>query len=185
MSKHKNQALPTEDSCYCWITKLCQLLATLWTAAWQASLSFTISGSLFKFMSTESVMSPNHLILCCSPLLLMHSIIPSIRVFSSESVLCIRWPKAWSDSLPSWSHLILISFCCVLGLCHSFRSCVLCLSLLLHLHVVIFPLLLLIFYLCFNFCQFDHCVSWCVPLLVYPSWETLLPGFGWLFPFPC
>ena len=68
-----------------------------WTAAYQASLSFTISGSLLKFMSTESVIPSNHLILCC-PLLLLPSIFPSIRVFSNESVLCIRWPKYGSFS---------------------------------------------------------------------------------------
>ena len=73
------------------------LFPTLWTAAHQASLSITISRSLLKLMSIESVMPSNHLILCC-PLLLLPSIFPSIRVFSSESVLCIRWPKYWSFS---------------------------------------------------------------------------------------
>jgi len=67
------------------------------TAACQASLSFTISQSLLKLMSIESVMPSNHLILCCL-LLLPPSIFPNIRVFSSESVLCIRWPKYWSFS---------------------------------------------------------------------------------------
>ena len=71
--------------------------ATLWTAAHQPSLSITNSQSLFKLMSIESVMPSNHLILCC-PLLLPLSIFPSIRVFSSESILCIRWPKYWSFS---------------------------------------------------------------------------------------
>ena len=70
---------------------------TPWTATRQASLSITNSRSLFKLMSVESVMSSNHLILCC-PLLLLPSFFPSIRVFSSESVLCIRWPKHWSFS---------------------------------------------------------------------------------------
>ena len=68
------------------------LFATPWTAALQASLSITNSQSLVKLMSVESVMPPNHLILC-RPLLLLSSIFPSIRVFSNESVLCIRWPK--------------------------------------------------------------------------------------------
>ena len=68
-----------------------------WTAACQASLSITNSQSLFKFMSIESVMPSNHVILC-HPLLLPASIFPSIRVFSSESVLHIRWPKYWSFS---------------------------------------------------------------------------------------
>ena len=74
-----------------------QLFATPWTAARQASLSITNSWSLFKFMSIESVMPSNHLILC-HPLLLLPSIIPSIKVFSNESVICIRWPKYWSFS---------------------------------------------------------------------------------------
>ena len=69
---------------------------TPWTAVHQASLSITNSWSLLKFMSIESVMPSSHLILC-HPLLLP-SVIPSIRVFSSESVLCIRWPKYWSFS---------------------------------------------------------------------------------------
>ena len=71
------------------------LLATPWTAAHHASLSFTISRSLFKLMSIESVMLSNHFILC-HPLLLLSSVFPRIRVFSSESVLHIRWPKYWS-----------------------------------------------------------------------------------------
>jgi len=68
---------------------------TPWTAACQASLSFTISWGLLKLMSTESVMPSNHLTLC-HPLLLLPSIFPSIRVFSNESAVCIRWPKHWS-----------------------------------------------------------------------------------------
>ena len=70
---------------------------TPWAAAGQASLSFTISQNLFKLMSIEWVMPSNHLILCC-PLLLLPSILPTIRGFSNESVLCIRWPKYWSFS---------------------------------------------------------------------------------------
>jgi len=73
------------------------LFATPWTAACQASLSFTISQSLLKLMSIESVIPSNHLILCC-PFLLPLSIFPSIRVFSNESALCIRFPKYWSFS---------------------------------------------------------------------------------------
>ena len=72
-----------------------QLFATPWTAAHQASPSSTISRSLIKFMSIESVMLSNHLILCC-PLLLLPSILPTVRVFPNESALCIRWPKYWS-----------------------------------------------------------------------------------------
>ena len=71
-----------------------QLFVTLWTAAHQASLSFTISWSLFKLMSIESMMPSNHPILCCP--LLLPSIFPSISVLSSESVLPIRWPNDWS-----------------------------------------------------------------------------------------
>ena len=74
-----------------------QFFVTPWTAARQASLSFTISQSLLKLMFIESVMPSNHLILCC-PLLLLPSIFPSIRVFSNESVLWIRWLKYWSFS---------------------------------------------------------------------------------------
>ena len=73
-----------------------QLFVTPWTAACQASLSLITSWSLLKLMSIESVMPSNHLILC-HPLLLP-SILPSIRVFSSKSALCIRWPKYWSFS---------------------------------------------------------------------------------------
>ena len=68
------------------------VFATPWTAACQASLSITNSRSLLRLMSVESVMPSNHLILCC-PLLLRPSIFPSIRVFSNESVLHVRWPK--------------------------------------------------------------------------------------------
>ena len=75
--------------------KTCLVFATPWTAAHQASLSFTISWSWLKLMSIESVMPSNHLILC-HPLLLLPSIFPSIRVFSNELALCIRWPKYWS-----------------------------------------------------------------------------------------
>ena len=74
-----------------------RLFATPWTAARQASPSITNSWSLFKLMSIESVIPSNHLILC-HPLLLLPSIFPSIRVFSNESVLRIRWPKYWSFS---------------------------------------------------------------------------------------
>ena len=71
--------------------------AAQWTVARQASLSFTNSCNLLKLVSIESEMPSNHLILCC-PLLLLPSIFPSIRVFSNESVLPIRWPKYWSFS---------------------------------------------------------------------------------------
>ena len=87
------------------------LFATPWNAARQASPSFTNSQSLLKFMSTESVMPSNHLILC-HPLFLPPSIFPSIRVFSSESALPIRWPKYWSFSfsISPNEYLGLISF---------------------------------------------------------------------------
>ena len=89
-----------------------QIFATPWTTACQASLSITNSRSLPKLMSTESVMPLNHLILC-RPLLLLTPIPPSIRVFSDESALRIRWPKYWSFSFnisPSNEHPGLISF---------------------------------------------------------------------------
>ena len=88
------------------------LLATPWTAARQASLSITNSRGLLKLMSIESVMLSNHLILC-HPLLLLPSIFPSIRVFSNESALHMRWPKYWSFSFsisPSNEYSVLISF---------------------------------------------------------------------------
>ena len=74
-----------------------RLFVTPWIAACQASLSITNSQSLIKLMSIELVMPSNHLILCC-PLFLLPSIFPSIRVFSNESVLCIRWPNYWCFS---------------------------------------------------------------------------------------
>ena len=95
-----------------------QSLSQVWlfenplTAAHQASLSFTISQGLLKLMSMELVMPSNHLILC-RPLLLLPSIFPSIRVFSNESSLCIRWPNDWSFHFsisPSNAYLGLISF---------------------------------------------------------------------------
>ena len=89
-----------------------RLFATPWTAACQAFLSITSSWSLLKLMSIESVMPSNHLILCC-PLLLLPSIFPSIRVFSNELALHIRWPKYWSFSFsisPSNEYSGLISF---------------------------------------------------------------------------
>ena len=89
-----------------------QLFVTPWTAAQQASLSFATSQSLLKLMSIKSVMPSNHLILC-HPLLLLPSIFPSIRVFSKESVLPIRWPKYWSFNFsisPSSEYSELISF---------------------------------------------------------------------------
>ena len=89
-----------------------QLFVTPWTTALQASLSFTISQSLLKLMAIESVMTANHLIIC-RPLLLLPSVFPSIRVFSNDLALCIRWPKYWSSSFsisPSNEYSRLISF---------------------------------------------------------------------------
>ena len=89
-----------------------RLFATLWIAARQASLSITNSWSSLKRMSIELVMPSSHLILC-RPLLLLPPIPPSIRVFSNESTLCMRWPKYWSFSFnitPSNEHPGLISF---------------------------------------------------------------------------
>ena len=101
------QSLPASES-----FPMSQLFAAQWTAAHQASVSFTISRSLLKLMSIESVMPSNHLILCCH-LLLLPSVRPSIRVFSNESALCIRWPKYWGFSFiisPSNEYSGLISF---------------------------------------------------------------------------
>ena len=96
--------LPLEYSCpkifgRCYV----QFFATPWTAACQASLSFAVSQSLLKLMSIELVMPSNRVILC-RPLLLLPSIFPSIReffpsIFSSDSSVCIRWPKCWNFSL--------------------------------------------------------------------------------------
>ena len=94
------------------VTKLCPTLCDPWTAAHQASLSITSSRSLHKLMSIKSLMPSIHLILC-HPLLLPPSIFPIIRVFSRESVLCIKWPKYWSfsfDISPSNEYSGLISF---------------------------------------------------------------------------
>ena len=87
-----------------------QLFAPTWTAACQASLFFTISRSLLIFLSIESVMPSNHLILC-QPLLLLPSIFPSIGVFPNESAFCIMWPTYWSFSIsPSYKYSGLNSF---------------------------------------------------------------------------
>ena len=94
------------------VARSCPTFSTPWTTARQASLSITNSWSLLKLMSIKSVMPSNHLILC-HLLLLLPSIFPSIRVFSNESVLCIRWPKYWSFSFsisPSNEYSGLISF---------------------------------------------------------------------------
>ena len=91
------------------------LFVTLWTAAHQASLSLTVSWSLFRLPSMESVMPSSHHTLC-RPLLLLPSIFASIRVFSNESALCIRWPKYWSFSFsisPSNEYSGLISLICI------------------------------------------------------------------------
>ena len=91
-----------------WVVSICDPM----TAACQTPLSFTISRSLLRFMSLESMMLSNHLILCC-PLLLLPSLFSNIRVFSKESALCIRWPKYWSLSFsisPSNEYSGLISF---------------------------------------------------------------------------
>ena len=82
----------------CSVAQSYPTLCTPWTAALQASLSFTISWSLLKLMSIESMMPSNHLILC-HPLLLLPSVFPSSRVFSNESAICISWPKYWSFSI--------------------------------------------------------------------------------------
>ena len=109
---HSHFWQPFESMLFSSVTQSCPTLVTPWTAACQASLSITNSRSSPKLIFIESVMPPNHLILCC-PLLLLFSIFPSIRVFSNESALRIRWPKYWSFSFnisPSNDHWGLISF---------------------------------------------------------------------------
>ena len=107
---------PVEDNCYSCcssVAKSCPTLCKPWTAARQAPLSSAISQSLLQFMSNESVMLSDHLILCPPPLLLKLSTFPSIRTFSNESIIHIRWPKYWSFSLSnslSNEHSGLISF---------------------------------------------------------------------------
>ena len=94
-----------------WLSRV-RLFVTPWTEERQAPLPSTISWSLLRFMSTESVMLSDYLIFCC-PLSLLPSIFSSIRVFSNESTLCIRWPKYWSFSFsnsPSNEYSRLISF---------------------------------------------------------------------------
>ena len=101
-----------QSSCSVQLLSPVRLFATPRTAACQASLSVTNSWSSLKLMSVKSVMPSNHLILC-RPLLLLPSIFPSIRFFSNESVLCIRWPKDWSFSFsisPSSEYSGLVSF---------------------------------------------------------------------------
>ena len=102
----------TEDFCCCSVAQPCLTLAPLWASAGQASLSFTISQSLLNLMSIEPVIPSNHLILC-RPLLLLPSIFPTMRVFSNESALRIRWPKYLSFRFsisPSNEYPGLISF---------------------------------------------------------------------------
>ena len=99
-----------------------QLFETLWTEAHQASLSITSSRSLLKLMSIESVISSNHLILC-HPLLLLPSIFPSVRVFSIESVLHVRWPNYWSFNMQlavigSFSFCLMGESCTIVDLDH-------------------------------------------------------------------
>ena len=106
-----------EDQCskvlqFSSVAQSCLTLCNPWTAALQASLSITNSQSLLKLMSIESVMLSNYLILCC-PILLLPSVFPSIRVFSNESALHIRWSKYWSfcfNITPSNQYSGLISF---------------------------------------------------------------------------
>ena len=95
--------------CCCSVAQLCPTFCSAWTAAHQASPSFTISWSFLKLMSIESVMPSNHLIFC-HPLFFLHSIFTSIRVFSNESAFCIRWSKYWSFISPSNEYLGLTSF---------------------------------------------------------------------------
>ena len=106
------QTFPSDLFCLVQLLSHALLFVIPWTAAQQASLSITNSWSLLKLMSIESVMTSNHLILC-HPLLLLPSVFPSLNVFFSESVVCIRWPKYGSFSFsisPSSEYSGLISF---------------------------------------------------------------------------
>ena len=95
--------------CCCSVSRV-WLFATPWTAACQATVTFTNSRNMLKLVSVELMLASNVLILCC-PLLLLPSVFPSIRVFSNESALHIRWPKYWSFSIsPSSEYSGLISF---------------------------------------------------------------------------
>ena len=94
LSSEPDSGIP---ACCCSVTQMCLTLCGLWTAACQTSLFFSVSQSLLKLMSIQSVMPSNHLILC-HPLLLLPSIFPRIRVFFSESALHIKWLKYWSFS---------------------------------------------------------------------------------------
>ena len=85
-----------------------------WTAACQASLSFTISWSLLKLMSIESVMSSNHFVLCCL-LLLLPSVFPIIKVFSNELAPCIRWTKDWSSSIAFCIMVVVLGYTSLAG----------------------------------------------------------------------
>ena len=99
-----------QSGCCCSVTKSCPAFAIPWTAVHQVPLLSTVSRSLLKIMSIELVMLSNHLVLCCL-ILLLPSIFPSIRVFSNESALYIRWSKYWSFSIsPSSEYSQLISF---------------------------------------------------------------------------
>ena len=102
---------PNKDNklCCCSVTQSCPTLCDPMDSAHQASLSFTISRGLLKLMSIESEMPSNHLVLC-HPLFLLPSIFPSIRVFSNESTLHIRWPKYWSFSTSPKEYSGLVSF---------------------------------------------------------------------------
>ena len=112
-----------------------QLFATPWTAARQGSLSLTVSWSLFRLLSVESMMPSNHHILC-RPLLLLPSIFPSIKVFSNELVLCTKWPKYWSFSSsisPSNEYSRLISLICMCVCIYIY----VCVYIYIHIHMYI------------------------------------------------
>ena len=108
----ERESMIAHDLVVVWLSSHIRLFVMPWTAERQASVSLTISRSLPKFMSIESVMPSSHLILCC-PLPLLPSIFPSIRVFSKESAVHVRWPKYWSISFsisPSSEYSGFISF---------------------------------------------------------------------------
>ena len=124
---YKRRKMPCDSGsgCCCSVSKLCPTLFHPLDCTRQVSLSSTISWSLLKLMSIKLMMLSNHLILCC-PCLLLPSVFPTIRVFSSELTLHIRWPKYWSFSFsisPSKEYSVLISFRKLVRYSHKPRYC--------------------------------------------------------------
>ena len=150
----------------CWVVvqslSCVQFFAIPWSAACQVSLFFTVSWNLLKLMSTESVMPSKHLALCL-PLLLLPSIFPSIRVFSNESALCIRWPKYWSFEVSASA-----TSDCSIGISYSLflKSAILSLALAHVWNILSFTFLLLVFSRKFQIIFLQR------PFLYFHKWLT-------------